>query len=83
MILNQELYGRITKEATYSPRHCVQHDLHDSENEDSQLMPNVLFPGTKTAILHHTDTSEMFVCIYGSAIERFYNEQVLYIHGIK
>lgn len=83
MLLNQELYGRITKEATCSPQLRMHHDLHDSENEDSQRMPNVLLPGTKTAILHHTNTSEMFVCIYGSAIERFYNEQVLHIHGIQ
>ncbi|WP_374685320.1 DUF6016 domain-containing protein [uncultured Prevotella sp.] len=36
----------------------------------SQRMPNVLLPGTKTAILHHTDTSEIVVGIYGSIIER-------------
>ena len=74
MILNQELYGRITKEATCCPRLRMHHDLHDSENEDSQRKPNVLLPGTKTAILHHIDTSEMFVRIYGSAIERFHDE---------
>ena len=36
---------------------------------------NVLLPGTKSAIHHHTDTSKIVVCIYGSTIERFYDEQ--------
>lgn len=74
MLLNQELFGSIAQEAARSPQLRMHHDLHDSENEDSQRKPNVLLPGTKTAILHHTDTSEMFVRIYGSAIERFYDE---------
>lgn len=38
-------------------------------------MLNFLLPGTKSAILRHTDTSEVVVCIYGSAIECFYDEQ--------
>ena len=38
-------------------------------------MLNFLLPGTKSAILRHTDTSEVVVCIYGSAIERFYDKQ--------
>lgn len=38
-------------------------------------MFNVLLPGTKSAIHRHTDTSKVVVCIYGSAIERFYDEQ--------
>lgn len=39
-------------------------------------MLNVMSLGTKSAIHRHTDTSEVVVCIYGSAIERFYDEQV-------
>lgn len=38
-------------------------------------MLNFLLPGTKSAILRHTNTSEVVVCIYGSAIERFYDKQ--------
>lgn len=83
MLLNKELFGNIAQEAARSPQLRMFNDLCNSDNGDSQSMINFLLPGTKTAIFHHTDTSEMFVCIYGSAIERFYNEQVLYIHGIK
>lgn len=70
MLLNKELFGSIAHEAARSPQLRMLYDLCDSENEDSQRMPNVLLPGTKTAILHHINTSEIVVSIYGSIIER-------------
>ena len=38
-------------------------------------MINVFLPGTMSVIPRHTNTSEVIVCIYGSAIERFYVKQ--------
>lgn len=38
-------------------------------------MFNVLLPETKSTLPHYTDTSGFVVCIYGSSIEHFYNEQ--------
>ena len=38
-------------------------------------MLNVLLTGNKFAIYRHIDTSEVLVCIYGSAIECYYDEQ--------
>ena len=38
-------------------------------------MLNVLLPGTKFAIPLYADTYKIVVCIYGSAIERFYDEE--------
>lgn len=38
-------------------------------------MLNVLLPRTKSSIPCHTNTSEVMICIYPSAIERFYDEQ--------
>lgn len=38
-------------------------------------MLNVLLPGTKFAIPLYADTYKIVVCIYPSAIERFYDEQ--------
>ena len=64
MLLNKELFGSIAQEAARSPQLRMFNDLCDSDNEDSQRMPNVLLPGTKTAILHHTNTSEMFVYLW-------------------
>ena len=73
MLLNKDLFEQIAKEAAKSPRLRKAFDLRDSEDENTQRMLNVLMPGTKTAIHRHQDTSETILCIYGSAIERFYD----------
>ena len=65
----------VAKLAAESSRLRMNYDLRDSEDEDGQRMLNVLLPGTKSAIHRHTDTSEVVVCSYGSAIERFYNDE--------
>lgn len=38
-------------------------------------MFNVFLLETKSAIHRHTNTSEVVACVYGSAIECFYDEQ--------
>lgn len=73
MLLDNELFDKIAEEAVKSPRLRKNYDLRDSEDENGQRMLNVLLPGTKTPIHRHQDTSEVVVCIYGSAIERFYD----------
>lgn len=73
MLLNKELFNKIAEEALNSPRLRKNFDLRDSEDENCQRMLNVLLPGTRTPIHRHQDTSEVVVCIYGSAIERFYD----------
>lgn len=75
MKLDRQLFEQIAAKAALSPRLRIHYDLRDSEDEDGQRMLNVLLPGTKSAIHHHTDTSEVVVCIYGSAVEWFYDEQ--------
>lgn len=75
MKLDKQLFEQIAAKAAQSPRLRMHYDLQDSEDEDGQRMLDVLLPGTKSAIHRHTDTSEVVVCIYGSAIERFYDEQ--------
>ena len=71
MKLDKLLFEQIAAKAAQSSRLRMHYDLRDSEDEDGQRMLNVLLPGTKSAIHRHTDTSEVVVCIYGSAIERF------------
>lgn len=73
MLLDIELFDKIAEEAVKSPRLRKNYDLRDSEDENGQRILNVLLPGTKTPIHRHQDTSEVVVCIYGSAIERFYD----------
>lgn len=75
MKLDKQLFDSVARLAAGSPRLRMNYDLRDSENEDGQRMLNVLLPGTKSAIHRHKDTSEVVVCIYGSAIERFYDDE--------
>ena len=75
MKLDKQLFDSVAKLAAESPRLHMNYDLRDSEDEDGQRMLNVLLPGTKPAIHRHTETSEVVVCIYGSAIERFYDDE--------
>ena len=75
MKLDKQLFDSVAKLAAESPRLRMNYDLRDSEDEEGQRMLNVLLPGTKSAIHRHTDTSEVVVCIYGSAIERFYDDE--------
>ena len=75
MLLDEDLFLRIAEEAAKSPRLRKNYDLRDSEQENSQRMLNVLLPGTKTTIHRHRDTSEVVICIYGSAIEKFYDSE--------
>lgn len=75
MLLDKELFDKIAEEAVKSPRLRKHYDLRDSEDENGQRMLNVLLPGTITPIHRHKETSEVVVCIYGSAIERFYDSE--------
>lgn len=75
MKLDKQLFDKIAELAAESPRLRMHYDLRDSEDEQGQRMLNVLLPGTKSAIHRHRNTSEVVICIYGSAIERFYDEQ--------
>ena len=75
MKLDKQLFHTEEKSNAETQRLRMNFDLRDSEDEDGQRMLNVLLPGTKSAIHRHTDTSEVVVCIYGSAIERFYDDK--------
>ena len=75
MKLDKKLFEEITEQAAASPRLRMHYDLRDSADENGQRMLNVLLPGTKSAIHRHSNTSEVVICIYGSCIERFYDDK--------
>ena len=68
MKLDKELFEKVAAQTEQSPRLRMHFDLRDSADEKGQRMMNVLLPGTKSAIHRHSITSEVVVCIYGSAI---------------
>lgn len=77
MKLDRQLFEQIAAKAALSPRLRIHYDLRDSEDEDGQRMLNVLLPGTKSAIHHHTDTSEVVVCIYVLLLNGFMMSKVM------
>ena len=75
MKLDKDLFEKVAAQAEQSPRLRMHFDLRDSADEKGQRMMNVLLPGTNVGIHRHLNTSEVTVCIYGSVIEHFYDEQ--------
>lgn len=75
MILNKELFDKLAADAAKSPRLLMNYDLRDSADENGQLMLNCILFGTKEQIHCHCDTNEVLFCVYGSLVERFYDEQ--------
>lgn len=75
MKIDKELFNDIGKNAADSPRLRMNYDLRNDENEQSQRMLNVLLPGTKSPIHRHTETSETVVCLEGTCIERYYDNE--------
>ena len=63
MKLDYILFEKLAEEAAKNPRLRKHLDLRDSEEENGQRMLNVLQPG-----------SIVVVCIHGTAIERYYDE---------
>lgn len=75
MKIDKNLFDDVAKLAAGSPRLRMNCDLRKDENELSQRMLNVLFPGTKSPIHRHTENSETEVCLEGSCIERYYDNE--------
>lgn len=75
MKIDKELFDKVAEEAKASPRLRMNYDLRNDENEQSQRMLNVLLPGTKSPIHRHTETSETVVCLEGTCIERYYDNE--------
>lgn len=74
MIINDQLLDDIQKKATESPRHRMNMDLRNSNEDKSQRMLNVLLPGTVVPIHRHRDTSETTMIVRGKLFVVFYND---------
>ena len=75
MGLGKLLFNEIAKKAAESPRLRMNYDLRNDGNELSQRMVNVLLPGTFVPIHRHPDTTETVVCLEGTCIERYYDNE--------
>lgn len=75
MKLTKNLFNEIAKQAAESPRLRMNFDLRNNDEEQSQRMLNVLLPGTKSLIHRHTDTIATVICLEGTCIERYYDNE--------
>ncbi|MBQ0075142.1 MAG: WbuC family cupin fold metalloprotein [Prevotella sp.] len=75
MKITKELFCQIAEQAAESPRLRKNFDLRNNEDEQSQRMLNVLLPGTKSLIHRHTDTIATVICLEGTCIERYYDNE--------
>lgn len=75
MKIDKELFNKVAEEAKASPRLRMNFDLRNDENEQSQRMLNVLLSGTKSPIHRYAETSETVLCLEGTCIERYYDNE--------
>ena len=75
MVLNNELFDRLTAQAKASPRLRQNYDLRDSADDESQRMLNAIEPGTVIPVHRHTATSEDVIVLRGLAEEVFFDDK--------
>ena len=74
MKITQAILDELTAKAKESPRHRMNLDLRDTDEDTSQRMLNAIEPGSLLPIHRHQKTSETVVCLRGRLVEEFYDE---------
>lgn len=72
MVIDKELFDRLTQQAKESPRLRMNYDLRNSDADQSQRMLNAIEPGSPLPIHRHRNTSETVVCLRGHLVEYLY-----------
>lgn len=71
MKIDQQLLDNLTEQAKASPRLRMNHDLHNSDKDQSQRMLNAIEPDSVIPIHRHQNSSETVIVIRGR-IEEFF-----------
>ena len=74
MKITQQLLDSLTEQAKASPRLRMNHDLRNSDKDQSQRMLNAIEPGSVVPIHRHRKSSETVVCLRGRLVEEFYDD---------
>ena len=74
MLLNTELFDKVSAQAKASPRLRMNYDLRNSFDDRSQRMLNALEPGTVMPIHRHRGSSETVVVLRGKVKWLYYDE---------
>ncbi len=73
MKIDQQLLDNLTEQAKASPRLRMNHDLCNSDKDQSQRMLNAIEPGSVIPIHRHQNSSETVVVIRGRIEEVFFD----------
>ena len=68
------MLDELTKKAKASPRLRMNHDLRNSDKDQSQRMLNAIEPGSPIPIHRHQKSSETVVCLRGRLVWEYYDE---------
>lgn len=74
IIIDETLLDSLQQQAHRSARLRMNYDLRNTEDEDSQRMLNVLWPGTKLIVHRHQQTNETFLLLRGKVDCVLYND---------
>lgn len=68
------MLDELTEQAKASPRLRMNHDLRNSDKDQSQRMLNAIEPGSPLPIHRHRHTSETVVVLRGRLVWEYYDE---------
>lgn len=74
MKITQAILDDLTAKAIASPRHRMNLDLRNGEEDQSQRMLNAIEPDSVVPIHRHQKSSETVVCLRGRVVEEYYDE---------
>ena len=74
MKITQAILDDLTAKAKASPRHRMNLDLRNGEEDQSQRMLNAIEPDSVVPIHRHQKSSETVVCLRGRVVEEYYDE---------
>ena len=74
MLLDTELFDKLTAQAKASPRLRMNFDLRNAPDDQSQRMLNALEPGTVLPIHRHRGSSETVMVLRGKVKWLYYDE---------
>lgn len=75
MEITKEYIEGLLHDASLNPRHRLNVDLRNSNEDNSQRMLNALLPDTKVDIHRHAISSESVFCIYGKLDEIIFDDK--------
>jgi len=81
-VIDNKLLDSLSKQAHDSPRLRMNYDLRNSENDRSQRMLNIFWPGTKMAPHRHRNTNETIMMIRGKIDLVLYDDSGVEIERI-